>query len=210
MTANVIQKNTRAILRRARSTGLLFLFLSALVLDSCTHREQPSDKGAGPTASVPSSSTSSKNANQSSLPENAVGSGAASKEATGSATPKSNAPAQLIGEYEVREIEDKGVVTMVSSIQTKIYFLADGSYSRTSKKDGRTYHSDSGRFRIEPPDKLVLTIMVSGSGPQQTIQKPPLEKVHKFTLSSDGEELKLTSGKGSAALFRRVARPKAG
>jgi hypothetical protein len=126
-----------------------------------------------------------------------------------SATPpkQNKEPAQLLGEYEAREIEDKGVVTLVSSIQTKFYFFADGSYSRASKKDGRVYHTDSGNYRIEPPDRLVLTIQLSGTQASQNIQNPPLVKSHKFTLSPDGDELRLISDKGSVAVYHRVSKP---
>jgi len=96
---------------------------------------------------------------------------------------------------------------MVSEIQTSFIFMADGSYSRISKKGNRTYHSDSGKFRIDPPDKLVLTIMLTGKTGGQSIQNPPLEKTHKFSLSPDGDELKLISDKG-AAVFRRVRKAK--
>ena len=125
-----------------------------------------------------------------------------------SASPATDNQAQLLGEYEMREIQDRGVVTMVSAIKTKIFFMSDGSYSRVSKKDGRTYHSDSGRFRIESPDKLVLSIQLSSQAASQTIQTPAIEKTHKFTLSPDGEELKLTSDKGSVAVYHRLSKPK--
>lgn len=196
-------------MRRAQVTTLLLL-LFGLMLNGCKGGEAESNKAAAskPQAQAPSGATSPPNNNHASVPENATGNVAASKDA--SSKPKNDTAPQLLGEYQVREIQDKGVVTMVSAIQTSFYFLADGSYSRTSKKEGRTYHSDSGRFRIEPPDKLILTIMVSGQGVQQKIQQPPLEKMHKFTLSPDGDELTLTSDKGSAAVLRRVAKPKAG
>lgn len=117
---------------------------------------------------------------------------------------KPSAPAQLIGTYEAREIQDKGVVTLISKIRTLISFTADGTFSRASQAEGKTYHTDSGLFRIEPPDKLVLTIQVS----KKEIKSPPIVKKHTYSLSPDGDQLKMTNDKGSTAIFQRVARPK--
>jgi len=126
-----------------------------------------------------------------------------SKEIAPSSTDTSKTP-QLIGTYEAREVDDKGVVTLISQIKTVISFSAAGTYSRASQALGKIYHSDSGQFRIEPPNKLVLTIQTS----RKTILKPPIEKIHTFSLSSDGDELRLTSDKGTTAVFHRVSKPK--
>jgi hypothetical protein len=126
-----------------------------------------------------------------------------SKEIASSSTDTSKTP-QLIGTYEAREVDDKGVVTLISQIKTVISFSAAGTYSRASQALGKIYHSDSGQFRIEPPNKLVLTIQTS----KKTILKPPIEKIHTFSLSSDGDELRLTSDKGTTAVFHRVSKPK--
>ncbi len=66
----------------------------------------------------------------------------------------------------------------------------------------------SGTFRVEPPDKLVLTIQVTGLKAKRQIQNPPLSKTHTFSLSPDGDELRFTSAKGSVGIFQRVAKPK--
>ena len=87
-------------------------------------------------------------------------------------------------------------------------FSADGTYSRVSEVKGNPYHADSGTFRVDRPDKLVLTIQVTGLKGKRKIQSPPLTKTHQFSLSPDGEELKLTSAKGSVGIFRRVSKPK--
>lgn len=186
------------------------VFIVGMILSSaCNRAGNPPANTSAPVASASSNSRPPQNPTQPSTAANSNVGAPAAKEPASSGDAKTGP--QLLGQYQAREIEDKGVVTMVSSVQTTFYFLADGTYSRESKKNGRTYHSDSGRFRIEPPDKLVLTILLSGQGLQQTIQKPPIEKTHKFTLSPDGEELKLTSeAKGSAAIFRRISKPKAG
>ena len=72
------------------------------------------------------------------------------------------------------------------------------------RKDGTTYHADSGKFRINAPDKLLLTIEVS----DKKIQSPPLHKMHKFSLSEDGDELKMTNEKGAVAVYRRISKIK--
>jgi len=86
-------------------------------------------------------------------------------------------------------------------------FSADGNYSRVSQVNGKTYHSDSGAFRLEPPDKLVLSIQVTGQKTSRKIQTPALEKTHKYSLSPDGDELRLTSEKGTVGVFQRVSKP---
>ena len=125
-----------------------------------------------------------------------------------SANPKPSGPPALLGIYESREVQDKGVVTLMSQLKTLWRFSSDGTYSRVSEVKGKPYHADSGTFRIEAPDKLVLTIQVTGLKSQQKIQNPSLSKTHKFSLSPDGEELRLTSEKGSVGIFRRVTKPK--
>src|SRR5262245_60032002 len=117
---------------------------------------------------------------------------------------KKNPPAQPLGTYEAREIRDKGIVTLVSKVRTLISFFADGSYTRVSQAGGKTYHSDSGQFHVEAPDKIVLSIQMSSERSRPTIQNPPLQRVHTFSLSSDGEELKLTSPNGSTAVFHKL------
>lgn len=119
-------------------------------------------------------------------------------------TPPAGEPAKLIGTYEAREIENNGVVTLISQIKTIFIFTADGSYSRVSRVKGKIYHSDGGQFRIEPPDKLVLTIQIS----EKNIKSPPVIKTHKFSLSPDGDELKMTSEKGTAT-YQRTSKPNA-
>lgn len=119
-------------------------------------------------------------------------------------TPAASEPAQLIGTYEAREVENKGVVTLISHIKTLFSFTPDGTYSRVSQVNGKTYHSDGGLFRIEAPNKLILTIQIAG----KTIQNPRIEKKLIYSLSADGDELKLTSEKGTAT-YQRIRKAKA-
>jgi len=177
------------------------IFALFLLPGACRKKETVSNTTPQPAPAA----SATQNSNQPQKPTDQVEANSAKPSAT-SPTPSNQS--QLLGEYEMREIEDRGVVTMVSAIKTKIFFMADGSYSRVSRRDGRTYHSDSGRFRIESPDKLVLSIQLSGQAASQTIQNPAIEKTHKFNLSPDGEELKLTSDKGSVAVYHRLSKPK--
>lgn len=125
----------------------------------------------------------------------------------GSAAAGSTGPAQLIGTYESREVHDQGVVTLITQLKTSWIFSTDGTYQRLSQVKGAAYHADSGTFRIEPPDKLVLTIQVTGMKAKRKIQTPPIIKTHKFSLSPNGDELRLTSAKGSIGVFERIAKP---
>ena len=188
-------------MKKHRLLAIAIVFALILLPGACRKKETVSNTTpqTAPAASV------TQNSNQPQKPNDQVDANSAKPSAT---SPTPDNQSQLLGEYEMREIQDRGVVTMVSAIKTKIFFMADGSYSRVSKKDGRTYHSDSGRFRIETPDKLVLSIQLSGQAANQTIQNPAIEKTHKFKLSPDGEELKLTSDKGSVAVYHRLSKPK--
>ena len=186
-----------------KKTFLAIATIFALIILAGACRKKETVSNTTPQSAPAASPT--QNSNQPQKPIDQIDANSA-KPST--ASPATDSQSQLLGEYEMREIQDRGVVTMVSAIKTKIFFMADGSYSRISKKDGRTYHSDSGRFRIEAPDKLVLSIQLSGQAAGQTIQNPAIEKTHKFKLSPDGDELKLTSDKGSVAVYHRLSKPK--
>jgi len=108
----------------------------------------------------------------------------------------------------MREVQDKGgVVNIISENKTVIHFDEDGSYSRASSNKGRLYHTDSGHYRIESADKLVLTIRMSKTGSENKVHNPPLQKPHQFSLSQNGEELRMTSADGKVALFQRINAP---
>ena len=95
---------------------------------------------------------------------------------------------------------------MISKIKTLFVFRADGTYSRVSQVKGKTYHSDSGQYRIDAPDKLVITIQVSDNN----MKTPAVVKTQRFRLSPDGNELKLISvKKESTATFQRTSKPTA-
>jgi len=189
-----------------KTASLSILLVSAvLLLAGCKAPEAASNNKATPPPSAPNTTS---NANPSAETANANRNSNPGKEADASATVTPVGPPQLLGTYESREVRDQGVVTLMSQLKTLWMFSADGTYSRVSQVKGQPYHADSGTFRIEPPDKLVLTIQVTGPKAKRRIQNPPLSKTHTFSLSPDGEELRFTSAKGSVGIFKRVAKPK--
>ena len=189
-----------------KTASLSILLVSAvLLLAGCKAPEAASNNKATPAPSAPNTTS---NANPSAETANANRNSNPGKEADASATVTPVGPPQPLGTYESREVRDQGVVTLMSQLKTLWMFSADGTYSRVSQVKGQPYHADSGTFRVEPPDKLVLTIQVTGPKAKRRIQNPPLSKTHTFSLSPDGEELRFTSAKGSVGIFKRVAKPK--
>jgi hypothetical protein len=109
-------------------------------------------------------------------------------------------PSKLLGSYTITEVHHDGSVTMIPhQIATQITFLPDGSFSRTSKAQNKVNFKDSGQFVIEGDDQLILTIVMS----RGQISQPPVEKRHKFSLSEDGSELRMTGSDGKVGVFRR-------
>ncbi|HXG92969.1 MAG TPA: hypothetical protein VNN73_11475 [Blastocatellia bacterium] len=109
--------------------------------------------------------------------------------------------ATLIGSFEISEVHQEGVVAMVGERTSRFTFRRDGNYTRISKKGNEIYHSDGGKYRVEGNDRLVLTIQVTK---EKGVLKTPIEKTHKFTLSPDGQELRLITDDGKVAVYRRV------
>lgn len=185
---------------RAYFSTLLFILLSAAMMgcsDSATQKASDAS-----TAGQDSSNANSSSGNSSS-------SGAAPVEQAASATANQNqgasragkSPITLAGTYTISEVENQGVVSMVDTKKaaTIITFKPSGTYRRESTKEGLPYHIDSGTFRIEEPDRLVLRILMVNL----KSQSQPKEAQHTFKLSPDGEELKLISKDGKVATFRR-------
>jgi hypothetical protein len=120
-------------------------------------------------------------------------------ETDGSTEPKP--PPVLLGSFSVVEVHHKGMIDMISAENTtQIDFTPDGRFSRVSKKGGKVDHSDSGDFRVEGQDQLVLLIRES----KQQIQDPPVVRRHKIELSRDGTELRMMSKQGMTAMFRKT------
>lgn len=185
-------------MKRAKLASLILLVWALLSFTGCKTTQTASNS----TANNPSAAAGAPgNSNNTDRPPDL---GRNANTTTPDEAPPKNAPPKLEGAYEAREVHDKGVVTLMSSVSAVIYFSPEGTYSRVSQKEGKVYHRDSGQFRIQAPDKLLLTIQTS----DRKIQTPPLERTHTFSLSPDGEELKLTSDKGSVAIYRRGPAPK--
>jgi hypothetical protein len=193
-------------MKKLSTISTLFIIAFFIFEAGCRSGETASGNSAKKPSAA--SSTASSNANQPAAPPTASTPPAASGASAGPTDTKPGGKAELVGTYESREVHDKGVITVISQLRTLWMFSADGTYSRVSEAKGKPYHADSGTFRIEPPDKLILSIQMTGLKTQRTVQNPPLSKTHKFELSADGEELKLTSDKGSTGIFRRVSRAK--
>lgn len=184
------------------ATSIVLLSLPALLV-GCKAKQTPSGNTASESPAISANKNSPGNSSDSGPQADTNSNARSPKEAADSSTPQKNDPPKLIGSYEAREVDAKGVITLMTEAKTTFLFSADGSYTRISQDKGKTYHKDSGTFSIQPPDKLVLTIQVS----DKDIKMPPVSKTHTFSLSADGDELKLTSERGNTATFRRVTRP---
>lgn len=181
----------------AQFKSLILVIALTVLLFACRAKTATSNS-TEPSPGSSSNANISANANKSSQSPPSDGKDNSKAANAGSAP-------QLAGTYQAREIHDNGITTIVSESRSLISFFPDGTYSRVAqRKDGTTYHADSGKFRINAPDKLLLTIEVSG----KKIQSPPLHKMHKFSLSEDGDELKMTNEKGAVAVYRRITKPK--
>jgi len=165
------------------------LALPTFLLAGCSRKEIASSNAASksPDSSSPVTATTNSPATSNQSPP----------------APAASESPKLVGVYEAREVENKGVVTLISHIKTVFSFTPDGTYSRVSQVKGKTYHSDGGRFRIEAPDKLILEIQIA----ERNIKNPSIIKEFRFTLSPDGDELKVISEKGTAT-YQRIARHK--
>ncbi|MFY9607583.1 MAG: hypothetical protein WAU45_03075 [Blastocatellia bacterium] len=167
---------------------VVFLFVATLAVVSCNRTSQATKAKPG----------TPENANSAAPQAGTAQTGASPK--MGEATP---AAPKLAGAYVMSEVHEKGVVNIISELKSVIYFGADGTYSRSSSKKGTVYHTDSGEYRIEGEDNLVLTIRMSKTGMDSKFHGTPIKKTHKFKLSSNGEELRMISDDGKVALFRR-------
>jgi hypothetical protein len=107
---------------------------------------------------------------------------------------------KLVGIYEMVQVQKEGVVSMISQLKTRFTFNPEGTYRRESRVKGQIYHDDTGQFRVENGDQLVLVIQMS----RKSILNPQIEKRQKISLSPDGEEMKLTSKDGATAVFHKV------
>lgn len=105
------------------------------------------------------------------------------------------------GTYTIAEIEHDGQVTMINPDDSvSISFFSDGSYTRSSRRKGRVVHSDSGSYRIEG-NQLVLVKLMSGA--KLNPEQPPEDR-YELNISADGQELRLSGKGGKVAIFRKT------
>lgn len=194
-------------MKSAHVTLLIIICMFVFFLSGCKARETASNTAASATPSPSTNANTTDNSNQAVQTGGSNRNAGPTSQSSGSDSAKAKATPQLIGTYESREVHSGGVVTVISKLRTTWLFSSDGKYSRVSEVNGKMYHGDSGIFRIEAPDKLVLTIQVTGVKNKRKPQIPAVEKAHKYTLSPDGDELRLISEKGSVGVFQRVAKP---
>lgn len=195
-------------MKRVNRIILLCLFCACAIVSGCVGNSPAN--GNEPTSPATQSNTNAGAATNSATapagsPASDVtvrqmpGSPAPPAETPGSAEPKP--PPVLLGTYSIIEVHHKGVIDMISAENTtQIDFTPDGKFSRVSKKGGKIDHTDSGDFRVEGQDQLVLVIHQS----KQQIQDPPVTRRHKIQVSSDGTELRMMSKQGMTAMFRRT------
>ncbi len=173
-------------------SAILIIALLILPLAGCKKGAATLNSDEKPAASNSNSQTSA-----------ATSPSQANSNASGAKPVESNEPAdpaKMLGTYQMVQVQKAGVVNMLSQAKSEITFIPDGSYSRLSKLKDRVIHDDHGQYRIEGGQYLVLTIQIS----KKNIHNPPLEKRHKISLSSDGEELKMISENGDIAVFHKI------
>lgn len=190
-------KRTHVVL----SIGLISLLL---LWTGCKARDAASGNSANAAATATANTSSNSNQPAAQSAASDAGNANTGRPPESSAAAQSAGRPNLVGTYEWREVEDKGVVTIITKVKTTFVFRPDGGYARMSQLKSKTYHSDSGRFQIEG-DKLILAIQIS----DKNMQTPAVTKTFKFSLSPDGDQLKMTNEKGATAIYQRTARPKA-
>jgi hypothetical protein len=176
--------------------AILIIALLILPLAGCNKGAATSNSDAKPATSNSNSGTNSATSGSSASAQ--ANSNASSDNSATSNEPAD--PAKMLGTYQMVQVQKAGVVNMLSQARSEITFIPDGTYSRLSKVKDKVIHDDHGQYRIEGGQYLVLTIQIS----KKTIHNPPLEKRHKISLSSDGEELKMISENGDIAVFHKI------
>lgn len=176
-------------------SAILIIALLIVPLAGCNKGAATSNSDAKPAASNSNGATDPATPSNSSAQANSNASGAKPAESNEPAD-----PTKMLGTYQMVQVQKAGVVNMLSEARSEITFIPDGTYSRLSKVKDKVIHDDHGQYRIEGGQYLVLTIQIS----KKNIHNPPLEKRHKISLSSDGEELKMISDNGDTAVFHKI------
>jgi hypothetical protein len=125
----------------------------------------------------------------------------------GQGSPPGSVPSQqgLLGVYSIsevdRHVQDRNVVDMIPSHnEIQISFRSDGSFARVAWKQGLVALSETGNFKIGDPDQLTLFPALVN---KKTITDGR-KTSYKFSLSPDGDELKLWGARGNVAVFHRI------
>jgi len=141
--------------------------------------------------------------NQGSKPAEAV-----SAPKSGETGPASSSLQAPLGVYSISEVDrqdnsnENPVGHMIPAHrEIQISFKPDGSFMRVSWKQNLVALSETGTYRVESPDQLILL-------PTEVNKKPITDgrkTSYKFALSPDGYELKLWGAtRGNIAVFHRI------
>ena len=188
-------------MNRINRIVLLCLLCLCGIVSGCVSNQPANDN-------APASAPTRPDTNNGAAPGSSPSSGVTVRQMPGSPAPpetpgstEQKPPPVLQGAYSIVEVHHKGVIDMISADNTtRIEFTPDGKFSRMSKKGGKIDHTDSGDFRVEGQDQLVLVIHQS----KQQIQEPPVVRRHKIQVSADGTELRMMSKQGMTAMFRKT------
>jgi hypothetical protein len=190
-------------------TATFIIVLLAIFVAGCSKGTPPSGNeskaanaqspGAGTSAKTEAAPATSTAPAKTATPSN-TNAAAAKPAETATATDVPVDVTKLVGIYEMVQVQKEGVVSMISQLKTRFTFRPEGTYRREARVKGKLYHDDTGQFRIENGDQLVLVIQMS----RKSILNPQIEKRQKISLSQDGEEMKLTSKDGATAVFHKV------
>ncbi len=172
---------------------IFLLTIALLLLAGCAKNPASESSSTTPVANSNSPQGQNGNPNQNSSSQKQV-----EPQPAGTTMPPQ---ALLQGTYAISEVQHDGLVEMISSANTtEITFKPPSSFSRVSKKNGKKDYSDSGQYKIEGSDKLILKILMAN----EKMQISPVDKQHTLSISPTGDELKLTSSTGKTAVFRRI------
>ena len=130
----------------------------------------------------------------------ATGQGAAAKAPSSQLAP--------FGVYKISEVDhlvgNQNAADMIpSEREIQFTFGSDGGYKRVSKRKGKIVLTETGTFRVDEPDQLVIIPAKQNTEAVTDGRKTS----YKFTLSRDGDELKLWGPRGNVAVFHKTQGP---